>query len=111
MDAATDNWGILIFHISLTYECILQCQAYLLYPLYTYVENQLILKKGNHYLSVLIQTTQKNRPITFMYRMIHLRGADESSKSLRDYLFEALRMDEIYDVIKSCIVGIVTGNF
>ena len=59
---------------------------------------------------MLIQTTENYRPITFMYRMVHLETADESAPSLRDYLLNALKLDGIYDVVKSSLVGIVSGN-
>lgn len=65
---------------------------------------------GNHYMSTLIQTTQTNVPVVLMYRLIHLTGADESAPALRDALKKQLEEDQIYDLVKANLVGLITDG-
>ena len=61
-------------------------------------------------MSTLIQTTQTNVPVVLMYRLIHLTGADESAPALRDALKKQLEEDQIYDLVKANLVGLITDG-
>ena len=54
----------------------------------------------NHYLSVLIQTLENNRPNVYLYRLIKL-GKDESAKGMADLLKDNIQKDGLLGVFAS----------
>ena len=64
----------------------------------------------NHYLSVLIQTTEGNRPIVFLYRLIHLDQVEENAVALKDALKKVLEADGLWDIVKEKLVGLITDG-
>ena len=61
-------------------------------------------------MATLIQTTELDRPVTFLYRLIHLIEADESSPTLKKALVDQLKIDGIYDIVKTRLVGLITDG-
>ena len=61
-------------------------------------------------MSVLIQTTENNRPIVLLYRLIHLEETDESAPALLRALKSKLEEDGLWDITKDKLVALITGN-
>ena len=61
-------------------------------------------------MATLIQTTELDRPVTFLYRLIHLNEADESAPALKKALVDQLKIDGIYDIVKTRLVGLITDG-
>ena len=64
----------------------------------------------NHYMSVLIQTTEDNRPIVFLYRLIHLDQVEETAIALKNALKAVLIKDGLWDYVKEKLVGLITDG-
>ena len=61
-------------------------------------------------MATLIQTTELDRPVTFLYRLIHLSDADESASALKTALVDQLKVDGIFDIVKTRLVGLITDG-
>ena len=61
-------------------------------------------------MSVLIQTTENNRPVVMQYRLIHLEETDESAPALMHALKSKLEEDGLWDITKEKLVGLITGK-
>ena len=62
-----------------------------------------------HYLSVMFQTIEKNRPVVYFYRLIELTS-DERGKGLYDALIGALEEDDLLNHIKTNLVGFTSDG-
>ena len=62
----------------------------------------------NKYLSVLIQTIEKDRPIVYFYRLLELK--DETGAGMFDALFKAFHEDEIDNIIRDRLTGFASDG-
>jgi len=64
---------------------------------------------GYHYLSVLIQSIERERPVVYFYKLIKL-GTDETGKGLFEALTKELIDDDLLDHTKLNLVGVATDG-
>ncbi len=64
---------------------------------------------GNHYLSVLFQTIENERPVVYFYKMIELKN-DETGHGMFSPLLEEFENDEITEHMKEHITGLATDR-
>jgi hypothetical protein len=64
---------------------------------------------GSHYLSVLIQTIEKGKPIVLFYKLIEL-GEDETGLGLFNSLYNSLQDDDLLDYMRSHLTAVATDG-
>ena len=64
---------------------------------------------GYHYLSVMIQTIENNRPVVYFYELIKLT-ADESGKGLFNSLIEQLTKDNLLEFVQENLYGVASDG-
>ena len=62
-------------------------------------------------MSILIQTIEKNRPVVFFYRLVHLDETAEDAETLKEAIKYVLeKVDELWDIVKKKLVGLITDG-
>ena len=62
-------------------------------------------------MSILIQTIEKNRPVVFFYRLVHLDETAEDAETLKDAVKTVLdEVDKLWDIVKKKLVGLITDG-